>query len=91
MIKTFANKDLANLWAGVRTRIDVRLHRRILERLDVLEIATKAEDMNLPGFDFHSLRGFVPLRFSVHVNGPWCITFAFLNGDAYRVDFEQYH
>jgi proteic killer suppression protein len=25
------------------------------------------------------------------VNGPWCITFEFENGDAYRVDFEQYH
>jgi proteic killer suppression protein len=25
------------------------------------------------------------------VNGPWCITFEFEDGDAYRVDFEQYH
>jgi proteic killer suppression protein len=25
------------------------------------------------------------------VNGPWCITFAFENGDAVQVDFEQYH
>jgi proteic killer suppression protein len=27
----------------------------------------------------------------VHVNGPWCLTFEFADGDAYRVDFEQYH
>jgi proteic killer suppression protein len=47
--------------------------------------------MNLPGFDFHPLRGFVPTRYSVHVNGPWCITFEFDSGDAFRVDFEQYH
>jgi proteic killer suppression protein len=25
------------------------------------------------------------------VNGPWCITFEFEGGDAFRVDFEQYH
>ncbi|MCS3764403.1 plasmid maintenance system killer protein [Bradyrhizobium centrosematis] len=25
------------------------------------------------------------------MNGPWCITFEFEDGDAYRVDFEQYH
>jgi toxin HigB-1 len=25
------------------------------------------------------------------VNGPWCITFEFLDGDAVRVDLEQYH
>lgn len=47
--------------------------------------------MNLPGFDFHPLKGFKPTRYSVHVNGPWCITFEFDHGDAFRVDFEQYH
>lgn len=47
--------------------------------------------MNLPGFDFHALHGFDPTRYSVHVNGPWCITFVFDDGDAFLVDFEQYH
>jgi proteic killer suppression protein len=46
--------------------------------------------MNVPGFDYHALRG-KPLRYTVHVNGPWCITFEFADGDALRVDFEQYH
>ena len=45
----------------------------------------------LPGFDFHALRGFNPTRYSVHVNGLWCITFEFEDGDAFRVGFEQYH
>jgi proteic killer suppression protein len=31
------------------------------------------------------------LRYTVHVNGPWCITFEFEGGDVYRVDLEQYH
>ena len=47
--------------------------------------------MNIPGFDFHQQRDFDPTRFTDHVNGLWCITFEFLDGDAYRVDFEQYH
>jgi proteic killer suppression protein len=46
--------------------------------------------MNLPGFDFHPLRG-RPLRYSVHVNGPWCITFGWQGEDAIDVDLEQYH
>ena len=53
--------------------------------------ACASEQMNLPGFDFHPLKGFVPTRYTVHVNGPWCITFEFDSGDALRVDFEQYH
>ena len=53
--------------------------------------AVRAEEMNIPGFDFHALHGFNPKRYSVHVNGPWCITFEFEDGEACRVDFEQYH
>lgn len=49
------------------------------------------KDMDLPGFDFHPLKGFKPTRYTVHVNGPWCITFEFEKGDAYRLDLEQYH
>lgn len=60
-------------------------------RLDALDAATRPEDMNVPGFDFHGLRGFDPARYTVHVNGPWCITFAFLDGHAVAVDFEDYH
>lgn len=67
------------------------MHARILRRLDRLDIVLRPEEMNIPGFDFHPLRGFQPTRYSVHVNGPWCITFEFADGDACRVDFEQYH
>ena len=67
------------------------MHRRILIRLSRLNVVASADEMNLPGFDFHPLRGFNPTRYSVHINGPWCVTFEFENGDAYRVDFEQYH
>jgi proteic killer suppression protein len=92
MIRSFRSKPLAELWAsGGTAKIDGRLHRRILLRLDRLDISTTPEQMNLPGFDFHALRGFDPTRYSVHVNGPWCITFEFEGEDACRVDLEQYH
>ena len=64
---------------------------RILRRLDRLDAADSPEDMNLPGFDFHALKGPSPTRYTVHVNGPWCITFEFTDGDAYALDLEQYH
>lgn len=91
VIKTFNNKQLAALWAGKRSKIDTRLIKRIFLRLDSLDVATTSDEMNLPGFNFHSLSGFNPTRYTVHVNGPWCITFEFNNGDAYLVDLEQYH
>ncbi|MYZ47628.1 type II toxin-antitoxin system RelE/ParE family toxin [Propylenella binzhouense] len=92
MIKSFKSKALKALWVtGRSTRIDARLHARILRRLDLLEQAESADEMNISGFDFHRLSGFVPARYTVHVNGPWCITFEFEDGHAQRVDLEQYH
>jgi toxin HigB-1 len=92
MIAGFKSKALAELWAKSSAKgIDARMHARILRRLDVLNAATKAEDLNLPGFNFHALQGFDPPRYTVHVNGAWCVTFSFADGDAHEVDFEQYH
>jgi proteic killer suppression protein len=92
VIKTFRSKALAELWAKGRTaKIDAKMAKRILLRLGRLNVVTAPAQMNLPGFDFHALRGFVPARYSVHINGPWCVTFEFDSGHAFRVDFEQYH
>lgn len=91
VIKSFRGKELASLWETGKSRIDSRMHHRILVRLDRLDVVAEVAEMNLPGFDFHALHGFEPTRYSIHVNGPWCLTFEFESGDAYRVDFEQYH
>lgn len=91
MIKSFRNKQLASLWETNRSRIDKRLHRRILARLDKLNDAETIDDLNITGLDFHALKGAKPTRYTIHINGPWCITFEFEDDHAYRVDFEQYH
>ncbi len=92
MIKSFRHKGLAEIWErGFSSKIDRRFLGRIVSRLDALDAATEVSDMNVPGFSFHTLRGFLPQRFTVHINGPWCITFEFENGEASKVDFEQYH
>lgn len=76
MIRTFKSKALSDLWTnGESAKIDAKMHRRILARLDRLNVAVKPDEMNVPGFDFHGLHELDPKRFSVHVNGPWCITF----------------
>ena len=91
MIKTIRNKDLANLFAKGKSKIDLRLHKRILLRLDTLDRAASPEGLAIEGYDFHALRGFKPIRYTIHINGPWCITFEFSGGLAYQVDLEQYH
>ena len=91
MIQGFRHTGLKELFeTGSSRKVRVDLHARALRRLDALDQAKELVELNIPGFDFHPLRG-KPQRYSMHVNGPWCITFEWEQGDALRVDLEQYH
>ena len=91
MIRSFLHKGLKGLFEkGASAQIQKSMHERCIVRLDALDRAVRPEDMNAQGFNFHALHG-KPQRYTVYVNGPWCITFEFESGEAYRVDFEQYH
>ena len=91
VIRSFRSKALEGLWlTGRSAKIGPDLKSRCLRRLDVLNEAATPRDMNIPGFSFHGLRG-KPKRYSVHVNGPWCVTFGWDGNDAVDVDLEQYH
>ncbi|MCX5515256.1 plasmid maintenance system killer [Kaistia algarum] len=92
MIVSFKNKGLEELFLeGKTAKISSKFHERIIVRLDALDAATKPEDVNIPGFNFHMLSPRSAGRYTVHVNGPWCVTFGFIDGNAFDVDFEQYH
>ena len=92
MIKSFKSKALAELWStGRSSKVSPSLQKRVQVRLDRLDVAKDLSELSIPGFDFHALKGFAPTRYTIHVNGPWCITFEFDAGDVYRVDLEQYH
>ncbi|NJL26823.1 MAG: plasmid maintenance system killer [Thermoanaerobaculia bacterium] len=91
MIRSFRHKGLEELFLNGRSpKIRADLQRRCLLRLDALDQAVALSELRVPGFDFHALRG-SPQRYTLHVNGPWCVTFEWEDADAYRVDLEQYH
>jgi proteic killer suppression protein len=91
MIKSFRHRGLKQLFeTGQSSKVRSDLCGRCTRRLDALDRAKVPGDMNLPGFDFHALRG-KPKRYSVHVNGPWGITFEWEDDQPIRVDLEQYH
>lgn len=91
MIASFKHRGLKELFeTGSSGRVAADLRKRAIIRLDVIEAATELKHLNQPGFDFHPLNG-KPQRYSIHVNGPWCITFEWESGAANRVDLEQYH
>lgn len=92
MIRSFRNKGLSELYrTGRSARMRSDLQARALRRLDALNAASTPEALNIPGFDFHALKGHKPVRYTIHINGPWCITFEWTDGDALHVDLVQYH
>ncbi|MGD0958920.1 MAG: type II toxin-antitoxin system RelE/ParE family toxin [Methylomonas sp.] len=55
------------------------------------DAATSIDDMDIPGYKPHSLKGVDIDRWSVWVNGDWRVTFEFRDGHAYVSDYEDYH
>ena len=64
---------------------------RIERMLDRLDAGQRAEDMDLPGYKFHALKGERKGEFAVSVSGNWRITFEFDGNDAVKVNLEDYH
>jgi len=92
VISSFKSKALGRLFEkGTSRLMRASLQSRAVLILDILDQAEVLSDLNLPGLDFHPLKGHRPTCYSVHINGPWCITFEFSDGEARRVNLEQYH
>ncbi len=49
------------------------------------------EDMNIPGFKLHPLKGKLKGYWAVSVSGNWRVTFCFEDDHATDVDYIDYH
>jgi proteic killer suppression protein len=92
MIQSFLHKGLEQFYrtgskAGIQARHADKL-RKILVRLD---IAADPNDMTLPGFRLHPLKGSRKNIWSVTVQANWRVTFRFTGTDVEIVNYEDYH
>ncbi|NYT63804.1 type II toxin-antitoxin system RelE/ParE family toxin [Alcaligenaceae bacterium] len=92
MIKSFRHKGLRRLFeTGNASGVQVSHAKRLRLQLSALDTAQAIEDMDIPGFRLHPLKGAMKDRWSITVNGNWRITFAFEDGNAYVLDYKDYH
>ena len=92
MIQSFRHKGVERFFrtgfkAGIRPHHAERLRRQLF----ALDNAKSPRDMNAPGWRLHPLRGELEGHWSVDVSGNWRLTFAFEEGDAVLVDYQDYH
>ncbi len=92
MIRSFRHKGLERLFTTSLVRGIPTAHQaRIVRMLDRLDAAVRPEDMNVPGWRLHPLRGARKGRWAIAVSGNLRLTFAFDGEDAIDIDLEDYH
>jgi len=92
MIKSFKHKGLKNLfYHGDRSGINQEHAAKLVRILDRLDASLNPQDMNLPGYKLHELKGKEKGTWSVWISGNWRVTFQFEENDAIAVDYRDYH
>lgn len=92
MIQSFRHKGLRKFYeSGSAAGVQPHHAKRLRMLLTALDTAQSIEDMDIPGFRLHQLKGEERGRWSVWVNGNWRVTFDFKDGHAYVLDYEDYH
>jgi toxin HigB-1 len=92
MIQSFRHKGLKRFFeAGITTGIQPQHVQRLRILMAALDTSQSIRDMNIPGFRLHQLKGRRSGVWSVSVSGNWRVTFEFRDGQAYILDYEDYH
>jgi toxin HigB-1 len=92
VIKSFRHKGLRRFYeTGSTAGIQAAHAKKIGLELAALETAATIDDMAIPGFQLHSLKGNRKGQWAIAVSGNWRTTFEFRDGNAYLLDYEDYH
>ena len=92
MIGSFKHRGLKRLYErDDRSGIRPDLVGTVQEILTVLDDAATPQDLNLPGYRLHPLKGELKGFWSVTVRANWRIIFRFQGADAFDVELIDYH
>ena len=92
MIKSFSHKGLQKFYeTGSVAGIQPGHKKKLRLQLVALDTSQTLEDMDIPGFRLHPLKGRKKDLWAIDVNGNWRITFRFEDGNAFLVNYEDYH
>ena len=92
MIKAFAHRGVERFFrTGTVRGINPQHADRLSRQLARLSDASGPDDMNLPGWHLHPLKGNRAGSWAVSLSGNWRLTFRFDGTDAVAVNYEDYH
>ena len=92
MIVSFRHKGLKLLYEAGSHKGVIAAHKaKLLNILAALDAASGPNELKLPSFRLHPLKGERSGDWSIWVNGNWRVTFRFVDSDAELVDYLDYH
>ena len=92
MIRSIRHKGLKRLYEDDDPRGVIAEHvERLRDILDALDTSVTIEDMDLPGFRLHPLKGELKGLWAVTVHANWRVIFRFSDADAFVIDYADYH
>jgi proteic killer suppression protein len=92
VLKNFRQKGLESFFErGTKVGVQAAHAPRLVHQLARLDVAQTAQDMNLPGWKQHLLKGSLQNHWAVTVSGNWRMTFTFEGVYAILVDYQDYH
>lgn len=92
MIKSFQHKGTESFFStGSKAGIQAVHAKRLRLQLAKLDAAQVPEDMSMPGWRLHPLKGNLRNFWAVWVDQNWRMTFRIENGNAFLVDYQDYH
>jgi len=92
VIRSFRHSGLQHFYErGTKSGIQPKHAKRLRMQLAALDTAFTIDDMDIPGYKLHQLRGRTKNRWAIWVNGNWRLTFQFSDGDVHILDYEDYH
>ena len=92
VIVSFRHKGLEMLYRdGTKRGVQGAHVPKLLRILSLLDVAQTPDDLTIPSFRTHPLKGDLAGHWSIWVNGNWRVTFRFLESDVELVDYRDYH
>ena len=91
MIKSFKQKGLEKFFRkGSLAGVQAKHKKRLRFQLAALDTASLIDDLDIPGYRLHRLKGSREGIWSISVSGNWRLTFQFTDGNAHVLDYEDY-
>ena len=92
LVKSFSDKETAELFHSGHSRKFSSIERIALRKLDMINAAVNVETLKIPpGNRLEALKGNRQGQYSIRINDQWRICFKWEGQDAYDVEIVDYH